>query len=347
MVCNIVPDAEAVFNGLKTDVVIPDIPTAVLPAFPAVDMAIFMGLPSIKVEDLTEGKINGSGVFDKLMNSVTVHLDRERAAGRITNNDFAKSYTEFSSAAMQAAIQFLLTKDQTHWAALTAQTQAKLALVELAKAGVELQESKYRMALMAYQAEGAIAQTALIKTQLATAQTENCIAVYRLENILPKEALILTEQKNQLAASILQTTAQTTQITQTTNTLLPQQVRGATAQADTQVYTTTYLLPLQKAQLEEQNKLIKEQTEGQRAQTMDTRMDGVTPITGTLGKQKELHAQQIVSYQRDSQLKTARPFIDAWITMKTVDEGTLPPSGFSNANLDQVLTVLRRDGDLQ
>lgn len=346
MVCNIVPEADAVFNGLKSDVDIPDIPTAVLPAFPAVDMAIFMDLPSIKVEDLTEGKINGSGVFDKLMNSVTVHLDRERAAGRITNNDFAKSYTEFSSAAMQAAIQFLLTKDQTHWAALTAQTQAKLALVELAKAGVELQESKYRMALMAYQAEGAIAQTALVKTQLATAQTENCIALYRLSDILPKEAEVLTQQKLQMVEATKQTTAQTLQITNTTTNLLPEQVRNARASADGALFTTAYLLPLQQAQLTEQNKLIKEQTEAQRAQTMDTRVDGVTPVNGTLGKQKELHAQQIISYQRDAQLKAARPFIDAWITMKTIDEGTLPPVGFSNANLDQVLGILRRDSNL-
>lgn len=346
MVCNIVPDAELIFAGLKSDAELPDIPSAVLPQFPAVDMAIFMDLPSIKMDDLTEGKTNGSGVFDKLMTSVTAHLDRERAAGRITNNEFAKSYTDFSAAALNAAIQFLLTKDSAHWQALAAQTQAKLALVELAKAGVELQESKYRMALMAYQADGAQAQAALTKTQLAVAQGEHCVTLYRLENILPKEAEILTKQKDQLAAAILQTTAQTTQITQTTNTLLPQQVRGASAQADGQVYTTTYLLPLQKDQLVEQNKMIKEQTEAQRAQTMDTRTDNVTPVTGTLGKQKELHAQQIISYQRDSQLKAARPFIDAWITMKTIDEGTLPPTGFNNANLDQVLAILRRDGDL-
>jgi hypothetical protein len=331
--------AEDIFDALKGDVTLPNIPTAVLPAFPAVDMSIFVEQASITVEDLTEGKTNGSGVFDKLMTSVTAHLDRERQAGRISNNDFAKSYVDFSSAAMASAIQFLLSKDQTRWAALSAQTQAKLALVALAKAGVELESAKYQMALMAYQAEAAEAQTALIKVQLAQAQIEFATAEYRLSDILPKEALILTAQKAQVEA-------QTTQITSTTNTLLPQQVRGATAQADGQIYQTTYLMPTQKVQIEEQNKLVKEQTEAQRAQTLDTRVDGTTPVTGSLGKQKQLYDQQIDSYRRDAQLKAARPFIDAWITLKTIDEGTLPPTGFSNANLDQVLSIIRTDNDL-
>src|SRR5690606_16271447 len=108
--------------------------------------------PSIKLEDLTEGKTGGSGVFDKLMTSVTAHLDRERREGRITNNDFAKSYVDFSNAAMGTAMQFLLQKDQAHWAALAAQTAAKVALIELAKAHVDFEESKFRMQLMAYQA---------------------------------------------------------------------------------------------------------------------------------------------------------------------------------------------------
>lgn len=340
MVCNPIPAAKEVFDGLKDGTVIPTVPSAVLPAFPDVDPSVFMNPPKITVGELTEGKTNGSGVFDILMTSVTSHLDRERAAGRITNNDFAKSYVEFSAAAMANAVQFLLQKDQQQWAALTAQTQAKLALVELAKAGVELEEAKFRMALMAHQAAGAEAQTALVKMQLATARVEYCTAEYRLEEILPKEATLLTSQD-------LQTKAQTAQITETTTKLLPEQVRSAKAQADSAVYTMTYLMPLQKDQLTEQIKVTKEQHETQRAQTIDTRSDGTTPVTGTLGKQKELHAQQIISYQRDSQLKASRPFIDAWITMKTIDEGTLPPNGFSNANLDQVLTILRNDNDLR
>lgn len=339
MTCNPVPTAEEMFDALKEGVTFPDLSGVVMPTFPEVDDTIFSTDPIIEIESLTEGKAGGSGVFDRLMTSVTAHLDRERTAGRITNNDFAKSYVDFSNGAMGAAIQFLLQKDQVRWAALAAQTQAKLALVSLATAQVGLEEAKYRMRLMAYQAAGAEAQTALLKMQLATARVEFCTAEYNLENILPKQADNLVAQK-------LQIEAQTESITRTTEDLLPEQVRTAEAAADAQIYQTANILPQQLEQLIEQTKVTTEQYETQRAQTLDTRSNGTTPVAGTLGKQKELHTRQIQSYRQDAQLKAAKPFTDAWITMKTIDEGTLPPTNFNNANLDAILAILRADNDL-
>ena len=98
-------------------------------------------------------------------------------------------------------------------------------------------------------------------------------------------------------------------------------------------YNLTNMLPQQLAN-------VKEQTEAQRAQTLDTRTDGVA-VVGVLGKQKALYSQQITSYQRDSEVKASKLFTDAWITMKTIDEGLLPPSGFQNSSLDQILTTLK------
>ena len=94
-----------------------------------------------------------------------------------------------------------------------------------------------------------------------------------------------------------------------------------------------------------QKNLVQEQIEVQRAQTKDTRTDGTT-IVGAMGKQKELYSQQITSYQRDAEIKAARPFVDAWITQKTVDEGLLPPNGFTNTSLDQILTKLKTNNGL-
>lgn len=350
MVCDPILPAKNIYDNLKNDpdiVVPPNLSSIKVPSFPAVDPNLFTDVPSVKTSDLTEGKTGGSGVFDQLMTSVTAHLDRERTAGRITNNDFAKSYVDFSNGAMAGAIQFLLSKDAAHWQAIAAQTQAKLALVELTKAEVELEEAKFRMQMMAYQAAGARAQTALTKMQLATAKVEYCISEYRLNEIMPKEALILTAQKAQLDAEKLHTEAQTVNVTQTTNTLLPEQVRNTKMQADTASYALLNHMPKMTEQMTAQVNLVKEQHESQRAQTMDLRSDGVTPVTGTLGKQKDLHTQQIKSYQLDAQLKAARPFVDAWITMKTIDEGIVPPVNFNNANLDSILGVLRDANDLR
>jgi hypothetical protein len=104
-------------------------------------------------------------------------------------------------------------------------------------------------------------------------------------------------------------------------------------------YNLDFMLPMQL-------KGTQEQMEAARAQTLDTRSDGITPITGTVGKQKELYAQQIISYKRDSETKVAKLFTDAWITMKTIDEGVLPPDGFTNLSLDSILTALKANNDL-
>lgn len=98
-------------------------------------------------------------------------------------------------------------------------------------------------------------------------------------------------------------------------------------------YQLENILPAQLTQ-------IKESTEAQRAQTLDVRQDG-QPVKGVLGKQKDLYDQQITSYKRDSEVKAAKLFTDGWITQKTVDEGLLPPDGFKNASVDQVLTTLK------
>jgi hypothetical protein len=362
MTCEPVPIANAAFEDLLAgeDLTVPDLSAIQIPTFASLDADTWSSQPSISLEDLTTGQTGGSGVFDRLMTSVTAHLDRERAAGRITNNDFAKSYVDFSSAAMATAVQFLLQKDQALWQGIAARTAAQLAIVQLTTAAVALEEAKIRVQLMTYQANSAKVEMARGKMALATAQVEYCTAEYQLQEILPKQALLLLAQENQTEAQTnqveaqtlmigkqtLQTEAQTLNITNTTTNLLPQQVRGATAQADGQILQNTTVIPKQATMLDRQIELTKEQFETQRAQTLDTRSDGIIPVTGTLGKQKELHAQQIVSYQRDSQLKAARPFIDAWITMKTIDEGTLPPTGFNNANLDAILAVLRADNDL-
>lgn len=97
--------------------------------------------------------------------------------------------------------------------------------------------------------------------------------------------------------------------------------------------------------LPQQLKLLTEQTEAQRAQTLDTRSDGTT-VTGSVGKQKELYSQQITSYQRDAEVKASKLFTDAWITQKTIDEGLNPPNGFTNASIDTILTKLKSNNGL-
>jgi hypothetical protein len=125
-------------------------------------------------------------------------------------------------------------------------------------------------------------------------------------------------------------------------------------------YQIDIMLPLQQAAQTKQNTILdyqinnmlpaqltmaKEQAEAQRAQTHNTRTDGV-PITGLLGKQKDLYNQQIISYQRDSEVKAAKLFTDAWTVNQTITESASIPTNFTNTSLDSVLADIKANNNL-
>jgi hypothetical protein len=199
-----------------------------------------MAVVKIAFTDLTTGvPVSGTGVFDKLMVSLTAHLKVEYEANRISGAEYTKAYIGIVSAALQTASSFLVAAEQTYWQA-----------------------------------------------QVQEAQMNNLIA-----------------------------------------------------QGEGIDYTNTNILPQQLA-------LLEEQTEVQRAQTLNTRTDGVTTVVGVLGKQKDLYSQQITSYQRDAETKAVKIFSDAWITQKTIDEGLVAPTHFTNTEINEVLGVLRTNLNL-
>lgn len=110
-------------------------------------------------------------------------------------------------------------------------------------------------------------------------------------------------------------------------------------------YNLQEMLPQQLINLKVQETLLKEQTEAQRSQTLDTRTDGAT-VVGSVGKQKALYEQQITSYKRNSELNAAKLWSDAWITQKTIDDGLAAPEMFQNLAVNNVLRVIQANNDL-
>lgn len=165
--------------------------------------------------------------------------------------------------------------------------------------------------------------------QAQNAQVQAITALVQLETAKVQLAAVQLEAMNQRANYAL-----------TKIRLAGESVAYCTAQ-----FNLNDMLPAQLLLNEAQRKMVSEQMEAQRAQTLNTRTDGAT-ITGVLGKQKDLYSQQITSYQRDSENKAARLFTDAWITMKTIDEGLIPPTNFQNASVDTVLTRVKLNNGL-
>jgi hypothetical protein len=65
---------------------------------------------TINTTDLTTIDLEGTGVFDVLMQTATLHLKGEFEAGRIRGNDYATVYTGMLGAAMQASISYSVQK---------------------------------------------------------------------------------------------------------------------------------------------------------------------------------------------------------------------------------------------
>ena len=281
------------------------------------DSELYKEVTRIANSELTTTTLDGTGTFDVLMRGFKAHLKEEYNQSRITGAEYTKAYTALVESAMAQGVQFLLGKDASFWQAMSAQIQAITAKLQLETARV-------RHTTAQLEALNQEATFALTKMRLANENMQYCIGKFNHEQMLP---------------------AQKT----------GQDIANRTA-----VYNLDMIMPLQKVGLEHSNyialfnlqtmlpqqyELLVEQTEVQRAQTLDTRSDGIT-VVGTVGKQKDLYSQQIKSYQRDSELKAAKLFADAWTVQKTVDEGFVAPANFQNPSLDSVLGHIKTNNNL-
>ena len=163
------------------------------------------------------------------------------------------------------------------------------------------------------QAENLLAEYAAKKLQLAKLSSEFCISEYTLNNMLPAQKALVESQK------------------------LGQDKNNSIAD-----YNLASMLPQQLTLLTKQTNLTSEQYEAARAQTLNTRSDG-TAVDGNLGGQRELHAQQVVSYKSDAKLKVGKIFSDTWITQKTLNDEIDPPVSFTNPTVESVMAALRLD----
>jgi hypothetical protein len=91
--------------------------------------------------------------------------------------------------------------------------------------------------------------------------------------------------------------------------------------------------------------VITEQGEAQRAQTLDTRSDAL-PVAGSVKSQKDLYAQQVISYQRSSEVNGAKVWIDAWTADSALQDSPILPTAFTAANISSVLTAIKTNNVL-
>lgn len=242
----------------------------------------------ITLNDLTEGKLDGSGVFDKLMVAAKAHLDAEFKKGAIKGAEYSQVYLGQVQAVLQTSLSFIATQQKVGLEADLLAKQILLADAQLAQTQAQTELIKAQMdgldadnALKEAQAEQVKAQTLNVpfqgeqikaQTELVKQQTTN--AVQEEKNLEAQECLLKSQFDNS-QATVLQTQAQTNLLTQ---------------------------------------KIVTE-----RAQVSSIGVDADSVV----GKQKALYQAQTDGFQRDAEQKVAKMYCDVWNVRRTTDaDGT-------------------------
>lgn len=179
----------------------------------------------ILIEDITTGVVTGTGVFDKLMIAVKAHIQEEYSENRIKGADYANVYLGAIQSVLSQSMQFVLQEKQTEAQVDMTLAQTSELVLNGAKdrelkdsqiigSGYDNQvkeqqvlESKYKVEellpaeLLQLQKQVDVAERGMVEQELTGAKQREVLVVdkgiksYQLSDILPKEAILLTEQK--------------------------------------------------------------------------------------------------------------------------------------------------------
>lgn len=297
--CGAPTQAENIFNFLleDTEITIPEVDLD--DARFAISELRFPALDPIDIAQLTTKVVDGSGAFDIIMATFKAHLKDEHRANRLTGRDYAEAYVANTGAALGAAVQLLLGKDQAFYQAAAARAQARIAEAEVAKARIELETSKLQYALAKGQVQTVKADLALKKMQVAIADAEYCNQLqqkrllaaqadaqeFTVASLLPQQLVLLTSQASIESYKL--------------NQMMPEEKRVLVAQADNQEFTVAALMPEQLALLTAQVSQVGAQMDNVAA---DTAIKGYT-LSDMLPQQKAQITAQKLNVEADTGIK--------------------------------------------
>ena len=116
-------------------------------------------MSDIKITDVTEGNIEGSGAFDKLQQAFSAHLLQEYKKNRIKGTEYSEVYLGGMQSAMQQAIAFVLGEESAGY-------QADLLAAQVVTEGLNQTKVRAEIAHIHQQTELAKAQTIKVDTEI-------------------------------------------------------------------------------------------------------------------------------------------------------------------------------------
>ena len=205
-----------------------NIPSNLLTALDTLPDKVF---DEMSIDELTECKLNGNGVYDKLMTTARIHLKEEMDKGRITGAEYTNAYTQIVVSSMQQSVAFVTQMHQlkqssivNYYKTLIEMVQAKISAVT---SFIQLEIQKANTQVSIAQAN---AQVATIKAQFAhtVAQLGQVDASYGLT----QQQIELAHQQAAVALQQVELTQQEVDLTRQKVGLTQQQVELTRQQVD-------------------------------------------------------------------------------------------------------------------
>lgn len=304
----------------------------------------------INIGELTEGTLEGKGVFDVFMRTVKCHIKAEFEANRIRGTDYANVYLQAMQHAMDMASSYTLSK---------AKMALELQLLEaqIAKVATDTVVATKQGGLIDAQSTREMANVRRINFEVANKLPEEIeqiraniaherantdltkvnkdIATYELMNHLPKKTSLLESdltlrakeillkekqipllekdillKQNQIDLGIKELNLKTKQLD-----IAEAEVGIKEKELEIRGYELQYKLPADVALSDSQKGLYTQKTLTEKAQT-----DGNTAKLGSvIYYQNDLLKEQAKTYERDALQKTAKLMIDTWSVRHNAD----------------------------
>lgn len=309
----------------------------------------------IQIGELTETKLDGNGVFDVLMKTIGLHLEREFAQGRIRGTDYANVYTQALTDVLNQATNYGLAK-----AKLPLELQMQEA--QILKVATDTAVETKRGALIEAQATRELAEIELTKKeleikdkQLLIMDRELTLKEFELKYIKPKELeMLLAElalKKAQLPLLEKDIDLKTKQIELSEKELVlkDKQIDVAISEVAIkakQVELTDYelknKLPAEVNSIKAQTDLYNQKTKTEQAQT-----DGTVAQQGSvIWYQNKLLEEQAKTYLRDAIQKYLKMMTDTWSVRNNADpdgNGANEQNRLLDVNLGEVVRHTAND----
>ena len=313
---SIAADANSLYLALANDLDVElGLPPLVLETdFSIVDDTSLPEVTPLTIAELTDGTVDGTGVFDALMKAVNAHLITQFDRNRITGADYAKVYLGSIQAVMQFGTQFLLSRDRARLENLQLLETIKLAQAQRTKAAAEVQ-------LVRAQIQNA--QFENLALQLKAYTSRNEYAGSKMNLVLGYNGVLEAEGKQNLINAQYETQHAQVHDTLPDGSAVGGVVKTEKTMKDLQGQLVGEQYELARSQVRDtlstggvfggitavdkdvklaQKTLVLEQVDSARAQTKDTLTDG-TAVTGVVAVEKLLKTNQgkLVLEQYESQ----------------------------------------------